>query len=492
MLVPLDIPPGLYRNGTDLEASGRWRDGSLVRWHEGVMQPVKGWRHRVSGSTRLTSTARAAKGWQDNTGDRWVAFGSHDALRILSASGTIYNITPSGFTVGLEDAEVNTGYSGSYYGTGFYGVTRPDLGNFSEVAMWSLSLWGENLLGCCTSDGKIYEWELSTGSPATAVANAPTGCLGVHVTAERFVFAIGAGNNPRMVQWSDREDHEEWTPAITNEAGSFQIETDGQLMAAVSVRGQTLLVTDTEAHVANYVGPPYAYGFERVGQNCGVISRKAIAEIEGGAIWMGQRGFYRYFGGAVEPISCDVSDFVFGGMNPSQRSKIHAIRNSQFNEVWWFYPPDDETECARYVAYNYREGHWTFGELNRTCGIDRGVFTQPIWSHSYGYIYDQETGNNYFDREVFAETGPLSLGGGEVFSAKQLLPDELTQGGVTAEFKTRFYPNGEERTYGPYTMGTPTDVRFTGRQARLKITGARLEPWRWGIPRIRISKRGKR
>ena len=27
-LIPLDIPTGFYRNGTDLEQAGRWRDGS--------------------------------------------------------------------------------------------------------------------------------------------------------------------------------------------------------------------------------------------------------------------------------------------------------------------------------------------------------------------------------------------------------------------------------------------------------------------------------
>ena len=41
-LIDLNIPAGVYRNGTDLQSQGRWRDASLVRWHDGIMRPVGG------------------------------------------------------------------------------------------------------------------------------------------------------------------------------------------------------------------------------------------------------------------------------------------------------------------------------------------------------------------------------------------------------------------------------------------------------------------
>ena len=43
-LIDLNILAGVYRNGTDLQSMGRWRDANLVRWHDGVMRPVGGWR----------------------------------------------------------------------------------------------------------------------------------------------------------------------------------------------------------------------------------------------------------------------------------------------------------------------------------------------------------------------------------------------------------------------------------------------------------------
>jgi hypothetical protein len=74
----------------------------------------------------------------------------------------------------------------------------------------------------------------------------------------------------------------------------------------------------------------------------------------------------------------------------------------------------------------------------------------------------------------------------------QLIPDEKTQGEVTATFKTRFYPNDAETTHGAYVLTNPTDVRFTGRQVRVKIQGVGNTNWRSGIMRIDAVAGGRR
>jgi hypothetical protein len=59
-------------------------------------------------------------------------------------------------------------------------------------------------------------------------------------------------------------------------------------------------------------------------------------------------------------------------------------------------------------------------------------------------------GLNYDGAEHFVESGPISIGNGDnVLKATMLIPDEKTQGDVTATFKTRFYPNDAERSHGP-------------------------------------------
>ena len=493
-LIPLDIPPGFVRNGTDLQSAGRWRDGSLVRWDGGSLRPVGGWRERIA--SMFSAAPRGMHAWQGLNSSRWIAGGTYNSLKAATPDGTVYDITPTGLAAGTEDATVNTGYGGGFYGSGFYGQARPDTGNYGEATTWDLDNWGEYLVACSSVDGKLYEWQLGI-SPSvtlpTQITNSPTSCTGLMVTEERILFALGAGGNPRKIAWSDQEDNTTWTAAATNQAGDYELQTSGQIMAAVRTVGQSLILTDTDAHRATYQGPPFVYGFERVGQACGLIARKAVASTDAGVFWMGQRGFFRFDGSSVQEIPCPVFDGVFLDLNTAQISKTWAVSNGQNGEVWWFYPSSTSNEIDSYVAYDYKENIWLLGKMSRTAGVDRGVFRAPIWAAPSGTIYDHESGFNYDGASVYAESGPANLGVGELIThATKLLPDERTQGDVQLTFKTRFYPNGDESSHGPYSMANPTSIRFAGRQIRMRVDAATQGSWRFGIPRVEITQGGKR
>lgn len=489
-LIPLTILAGVYANGTDYQASNRWLSSSLVRWTDGTMRPVGGWSERFDPSM---SAPRGMLAWQDLGGDRRFALGDYQSLKVASASGTITDISPADLVAGDLSATVNTGFGGGFYGGGFYGTERADTGNYAEATTWSLDNFGEYLVACSTADGRLLEWQLNVANNAVAIANAPTDNLGLLVTEERFLFALGAGGNPRLVQWCDRENNTLWTPAATNEAGDIELQTAGQIMQGVRTRGQSLILTDQDAHSVTYIGGQFVHSFQRVGSSCGAISRKAAVSVDAGVFWMGKGGFYVYQGASVAEVPCEVSDYVFGDISSAQTSKTWGVANSKFDEVWWLYTSGGASEVDRYVCYNYKEGHWQVGELARTCGVDRGVFSAPLWAGADGTAYNHETGLNYDGASVFAETGPISLGAGDqVMRVTEIIPDENTQGDVSVTFKTRFHPNDTEREYGPYTMSAPTSARFTGRQVRMRIEGAKLADWRVGIMRIDASGGGRR
>jgi hypothetical protein len=243
-----------------------------------------------------------------------------------------------------------------------------------------------------------------------------------------------------------------------------------------------------------YIGPPYVYSRERVGTSCGIISRKAAAVTDLGAVWMGRKAFYTYSGGAVSKAPSEVSDYVFSDINQSQQSKVYATTNARYSEVWWFYPSGGSTENDRYVVWNYAENTWSTGNLARTAAVDHGAFRHPLWADpADNHIYEHEIGFDYGSLTPFAESGPIMLASGdEVASVVEMIPDEKTQGDVQAVFKTRFYPNGTERSYGPYSMSNPTSLRFTGRQLRIRVEGERLANWRIGVNRLDIIPGGRR
>jgi len=491
-LVPLRIPPGVYRNGTEYQTSGRWFDSNLVRWFEGTLRPIGGWRKRSA--SQLTGSCRGLITWRDNSGDRWIAAGTHSKLYAMNEAGTLKDITPSGLTVGIADAATKTGYGYSTYGNFAYGVQRPDTGTVTPATTWSLDTWGEYLVACSDADGKLYEWQLGFSTPtlAAAITNAPTSCNAVMTTAERFVFALGAGGDPRKVQWCDQENNTVWTPAATNQAGSFELQTVGSLKAGKRVRGVNLLFTDVDVHVSTYIGLPYVFSFEKAGSGCGLISTQAVAAIDTACIWMSNSGFWVY-DGYVKPLACDVGDYIFQNINANQVSKVYAVHNSKYGEIIWFYPSNASNENDSYVTYNYRENHWAIGSLSRTAGTDRGVYLNPLMVSADSYIYEHEVGFAYDSVAPFVESGPVEIQPGEnIMNVRQLIPDEQTLGEVVVSFKTRMYPTATETTYGPYSASEPTSVRFSARQVKVRYTGAVLADWRVGLNRLDVLPAGKR
>ena len=491
-LVPLRIPPGVYRNGTEYQTSGRWFDANLVRWFEGTLRPIGGWRKRSE--SQLTGSCRGLITWRDNSGDRWIAAGTHSKLYAMNEAGTLKDITPTGLTVGIADAATKTGYGYSTYGNFAYGVQRPDTGTVTPATTWSLDTWGEYLVACSDADGKLYEWQLGFSTPtlAAVITNAPTSCNAVMTTAERFVFALGAGGDPRKVQWCDQENNTVWTPAATNQAGSFELQTVGSLKAGKRVRGVNLLFTDVDVHVSTYIGLPYVFSFEKAGSGCGLISTQAVAAIDTAAIWMSNSGFWVY-DGYVKPLACDVGDYIFQNINANQVSKVYAVHNSKYGEIIWFYPSNASNENDSYVTYNYRENHWAIGSLSRTAGTDRGVYLNPLMVSADSYIYEHEVGFAYDSVAPFVESGPVEIQPGEnIMNVRQLIPDEQTLGEVVVSFKTRMYPTATETTYGPYSASEPTSVRFSARQVKIRYTGAVLGDWRVGLNRLDVIAAGKR
>jgi hypothetical protein len=332
----------------------------------------------------------------------------------------------------------------------------------------------------------IYEWTLSTGSPAAAVANAPT-ARALVVTPERILMALGANGNPRAVAWSDQEDDTDWAPSTTGYAGDFLLQTSGKLMAGRRVRGGTLLLTDADAWLAEFLGQPFVYGFEQKGgAGTGVVAQGAVATMDGeavpaSAVWMGQQGFFTY-NGYVQPLACEVVGLVFADINRQQISKVSAFHNADFGEVTWFYPSGASNENDAYVTWNYRDNWWTIGRSGvRLCGSEKGPLANPLAVDASGQIFEHEAGLDHGGAEPFAETGPFLIGeGDQVVQVTRIIPDEKTLGDVAAKVFLRFKPKGPETVKGPFSLRPQTDVRFTARELRVRLTGARLAAWRVG------------
>ena len=505
----LQVPPGVRWHGTAYQSSDRWHDANLMRWDQGAMMPVGGWVSfvdnaedpqavNITASFGDTSVPREAHSWflDDATGSNgagyYLAVATATHLYVMKGFGEVTQLTAGKTLPGAETPTRNKGYGGGLYGKQSYGTPRQTEGQTKLPATtWTIDNYGEELMAVSTSDRKIWRWkptETNVAERFTQLANSPR-CLSLVATEERFLFALGAERNGtinvRRVAWCDRENPEVWDLTVDNEAGGFELQTDGAIKCGIRVRGRTLILTTSDAHVAQYSGPPLVYGFQQVGKNCGIASDRAAAATGAGAFWMGRDGFYTYDGSAVRELPCEVSDRVFRFIDTTFMHNVFAVANAKYNEITWFYTstqaPGVEVTVGgkviikkvndRYVTYDYAQNIWSIGEITRHAGVDSGIFNDPIWLDESCNVWRHEIENASFGgAKAWAETGPISIGAGDqVINATQVLTDSGPPGRVELEFKTRFQPQGEEITFGPYAVQPQTDVRFTGRQRRMRV-----------------------
>lgn len=495
-LLPVQIPPGVVRNGTEYAVGGRWYDSDKVRFFAGQARPLGGWTSVFA--SPLAHPPRAMLTWRTNSGAAWAAIGHSAGLFVSKFGGTEYDITPVSFTAGADNQVEGAGYGTGSYGGGTYGdpATTPVL---QPLSVWHLDTWGENLVGCMNGDGKIYEWTLATASPAAVVTNAPTGCIGVMVTEQRHMMALGASSNPRLLMWSDKEANTVWTPGTSNEAGDLELQTPGAIKQGLKVKGYNLILTDVDAHRVEYIGYPLIYSRKRVGNDCGTLGQKAGVSTDTFGVWMGHAGWWIYDGTAVRPLDSDVQDYVYGRMNPAAAAKVACGHNGTYGEIWWWYPGPGANEPDSYVVWNYRENHWTIGSMDRTCWTDIGAFPYPYGCSSTGYGYRHEDGllnaGASMVGERYLRSGAFDLADGvEVMHVRKIIPDEKAAGAVNVTFYTRYTPMGTEYTKGPYTIRADgyTDARFSGRQMCIKLANTDDSDWRIGKFRLEGTTGGNR
>lgn len=445
---------------------------------------------------------RGVFSWLDDAAAVRILYGTPTKLYSLSG-GQETDVTPSGFTTGGADSELSAGdYDAGNYGQGPYGGGDESAATLTEANTWQFDNYGEIPIALAYSDGKLYEQSTPGVAAFAAISNAPTGCLGVVVTPERVIVALGAGGDPRYVKWSDQLDRTVWTAAATNTAGDYYLPGQGKLQCGARLPTETLILTDVDAFALRWIGGTLIYRVDTVGSECGVISRRALAVSEGRAYWMGRRGFFVYEGGFVKPIPCPVSDDIFEALMVAQRAKVSAWAVPRYHEIWFSYPTS--TECDRIVCYNYMENHWSGPwTLERTSGFAATAYGYPLAADSAGHLYDHERGESYLDTDFTttltpsAESGPFEIGQGEqLMMVRRYIPDEDSVGDAAMTLRALLYPTqgqGGDDTEDTQTLtvSSLSDARLTGRQVRLDIEQV-TAGWRFGTPRLEVVPRGRR
>jgi len=425
---------------------------------------------------------------------------------------------------------INTGYTS----TGWGSPAPAGVGLGTQLRLWSQSNFGEDLI-FNPRGGGLYYWEVNANpnifdrGTLLTTGDTPDICNFVMVSdASRFVICFGvndygsAAQNPMLIRWSDQEDYTDWTPAITNQAGSYTLSHGSSIITAMQSRQEILVWTDAALYSMQYLGAPYVWGFQLLGDNLSIAGPNATATANNITYWMGVDKFYMY-SGRVETLLCTLRSYVYNDINMSQAFQFFAGTNEGFNEIWWYYCSAASSTIDKYVVYNYLERVWYYGTLARTAWVDSPLRVEPM-ATTYGnqLVYhetgvDDGTTNPPSPITAYVQSADFDIGDGHNFGfVYRIIPDVTFDGStVTAptldftvrprQFPGTNYGNSNnpavissisyagQRTYNVQQFTEQVYVRIRGRQMAFKVSSDTLgTAWQLGVPRIEVRPDGRR
>jgi hypothetical protein len=379
--------------------------------------------------------------------------------------------------------------------------------------------------------------EVNTASSGTGVVSlivdVPTVQNNIVVSdTSRFILIFGCNDygsatlDPMLIRWCGQNDLFNWTPDPTNQAGFIRISHGSEIVAVVQSRQEIIVFTDSAVYSLQYLGPPFIWAPQLLGDNVSIISPNSAVIASGIVYWMGVDKFYSY-DGRVQTLNCDLRRFVFSDLNQSQGLQVFAGTNEGFNEVWWFYCSANSTAIDKYVIYNYVEKIWYYGTMERTAWLDSGLQSYPIAANYFtntltGNLINHETGLNDDTTgtpvaiNAYISSSEFDIGDGHNFGfVWRVLPDLTfsdstnTPAGAPASVNMTLFGlansgSGVTSTAGQPVVKSSTYViteqftgqimtRMRGRQMIFKIDSNQLNTqWQLGAPRIDIRPDGRR
>lgn len=409
-----------------------------------------------------------------------------EVISYSSTTGTTFNTLTRGdySTVDSFHASGSSVFLLDQYWTAWGDPTVPITNDNSNLNIWSLDTFGEDLVGCKTrtkpfywntslkmSNGYPYNTRYSTSSHSASpngyasgimLSDAvPMSSLGLSTDdghgsvpdqvgflmtnpASRQIIAFGAtdtfGNyDPMLIRWCDIDRPGSWEGTSSNAAGGTPLQKGSKIISAARSDRQIIVWTDSSMYSLSWVGGNFVFALQEIADGVSLASINAHKAARGIVYWMGDNNFFQTDGTTVQKIDCSVLSKVFEELNYFKREVIFTASNLLFNEIIWFYPSRTSNEPDKYVLYNYVDGTWAYGSMPRTAWSDSGLREKPNSAYNRGQyssgayqgiersiIYNQEDGykDDQSKMDSYIESGYFDLDDGdESIFVDRFIPD---------------------------------------------------------------------
>lgn len=474
-IYPITSQAGVKRDGTEFE-SNYYSDSLWCRFQRGKPRKIGGYRAVVD---TFSGPVRGCHVDAKNAYN-YVYGGSANVLEMITMDNTgagsgLTDRTPGGFVANAN----NLWQFDTLYDAG--GAARRVIAHA-----------GQNLSDITQSTQSLIYYGDENGTGAlTSIGTSVSGGI-----VSLFPYLLGLDNDGYVL----------WTPPNTMSfagagSGNARI-APNKLIKGVRTRGGSgyspsgLIWSLDELYRAYFTGGSAIFAFDYIGDTA-LLSTSAVVEYNGRQFWPDLNGF-KTFNGAIEDLPNDINvNYFYDNLNKLYRQKVWGIKIPRYNEIWWFWPKGNATECTDVLIFNIKEKTWydtawATDQLARSCGVYSKAFDYPLmfglnpnagskyklWQHEFG-VDRVESGQtaairSYFETSNVSYCAAPSAGGwvGEDrwVELMRIEPDFVQVGNMSVTVRGKKYAQDTENIEsGPYTFG-PTTGKIDVKEQRRQMT----------------------
>jgi len=387
LVYTLAVQPGIKRDGTRFEAR-EYSDGVWCRFQRGTPKKMGGYK-QLFGTFNGISRGMVANAFN---GINYVFSGISSGIDVFT-TGTTFGVGTGPFSANLSSAftpdsrnlwQFDLQYSpvgGELKVLAHPGLNLSNIDNgiptqvmYGNIEPSSPGVW--NFIGLADTTGQ---------NPT----NRPISVDGGVCVLYPYIFVYGSNGyiaNNHVETTYGSQTLTDWNGATANQVNM----ASSKVVKGIPMRGGTnspaglFWATDSLIRVTFTGTAPLYWRYDIISSQISTMSSSCFVEMDGAYYWMGVDRFYVY-NGQVSVLPNDKNvNWLFDNINFTQRQKVWATKVPRYNEIWFFYPRGDATECTDAIIYNVKDKIWyDAGQAvgaQRSAGWTTEIFPTPIWA----------------------------------------------------------------------------------------------------------------